>query len=38
MGGARDGVVIVVGKGHADTRSNPRLIAFHIALITFGKF
>ena len=32
-GGARGGVVIVVGNGHGDTR----LIAFHIALIPLGK-
>ena len=36
-GGARGVMVIVAGIGHGDTSSNPRLIAFHIALIPLGK-
>ena len=36
-GGARGVMVIVAGYGHGDTSSNPRLIAFHIALIPLGK-
>ena len=36
-GGARGVMVIVAGIGHGDTSSNPGLIAFHIALIPFGK-
>ena len=30
-------MVIVAGIGHGDTRSNPGLIAFHIALIPLGN-
>ena len=30
-------MVIVAGIGHGGTSSNPRLIAFHIALIPLGK-
>ena len=37
VGGARGVMVIVAGIGHADTSSNPGLIAFHIALIPLGK-
>ena len=38
-GGARGGMIIVVGNGHGDTSSKSwtRLIAFHIALIPLGK-
>ena len=38
-GGARGVIVILDGKGHSDTSSNPwkRLIAFHVALIPLGK-
>ena len=37
LGGARGVMVIVAEIGHGDTSSNPRLIAFHIALIPLGK-
>ena len=37
VGGASGVMVIVSGIGHGDTSSNPRLIAFHIALISLGK-
>ena len=30
-------MVIIAGIGQSDTSSNPRLIAFHIALIPLGK-
>ena len=37
LGSARGVMVIVAGIGHGDTGSNPGVIAFHIALIPFGK-
>ena len=38
IGGTRDVIVIVVGKGHDDTISNPgQTIEFHFALIPLGK-